>query len=784
MNIITEKYEVYGIVQGVGFRPFVYNIALKHGLFGFVQNCLDRVEIIVQGDSTAILKFKDDLLKRLPPQAQITNLKINSVKTLENYTSFKIIESQTKAGVQPKITSLVPADLKICQDCTKELIDINNHRYNYPFINCTNCGPRISIIDRLPYDRDNTSMRKFKMCKFCKSEYENPSNRRFHAQPIACSQCGPRLLLTVNESEFHADKAIIMACNYLESGHIIAVKGIGGFHLITLASNVEGIKYLRKIKNRTSKPFALMMLDTDMVQKYCVVNLAEEKILNGSDSPIVFLNRRHDCNLPDIIAPNLSKLGIMLAYTPLHYLLLNRLNEPVIATSANYSEEPIAIGNDEANKKLKSFTNIFLSHDRDILQRFDDSVVNFLGSKKQIIRLGRGLAPRFYGLNINSSTKILAMGSHIKNTFCLLAQNQAVVSQHIGDLDNLETYNVLEQTINYYFKLFNYKPDLIAIDLHASYGSSKLGLKLSQILNLPIVKIQHHIAHVASIMASHSLNEPIIGVAFDGTGLGLDNTIWGGEFFGGDLNNLRRFASFKPFFLPGGDISIKNNWRSLIGLIVAYGLETELEGTLNNLETQFGDLAIKNIEKQIKANINTYSTSSVGRIFDAVSALLNICSVSDYEGQAAIYLMEAAKKYAAFNNYNILDVYNYDLEPENLETNDLTGILSINLRSMFIEIFADYTKKMAIEYIAYKFHVTLASIIDKICTIIKDKTKINKVCLGGGVFQNEVLINLTRHMLEKNNFMVYDSDTIPLNDAGISLGQAYAAYFKINNLTG
>ncbi len=773
MKKLTLKLSVYGIVQGVGFRPYVYTLAKKLNLNGSVQNCLDKVEIVVSGSVSVIEQFKAELITNLPPLAQISNLEIEVIDN-NNFTEFKILSSSNFINQGSIQNAVLPADLKICKECLAELIDPNNFRFNYPFINCTNCGPRMSIIRALPYDRQNTSMVDFKLCAVCLAEYEDPLNRRFHAQPIACKNCGPQLIFQNETNLCYADKAFNMAIQALKEGKLIAVKGLGGFHLICDALNIEAISYLRKAKQRSIKPLALMMLDVNMVLQYCDLSKYQEKILTSYYAPIVLLDKKANTNLPELIAPHLVNLGVMLAYTPLHYRLIAKLNRPIIATSANLSDEPIVIENEEAKSRLQNITKIFLMHNRDILHRYDDSVVNTVNDQTQVIRMGRGLAPYFFSTTIENKYNILALGANQKNTFCLLTGHKAILSQHIGDLENIEAQKSEEKTIEFYLKLFNFKPQAIAIDLHESYLSSKLGLKLSKTFNIPLIKIQHHMAHIASTMVNCQLNEDVIGVAFDGSGWGSDHTLWGGEFFMGNLHKFTRTAYFKPFPLPGGSLSIKQNWRTLYGLILVNDLETKLDLVINNLIGKFGQKTLNIVKTQVKQKINTPYTSSCGRLFDSVSALLNICQQQHYEGQAPIELMQQAKIYLNNNSPTNLKPYNYLLDRLVKQSE-----LVINPCLIIQAIANEISLGKPVDYLAYKFHLTIANIVLSTVQEVASRSNINKVCLGGGVFQNEILLDLCCRMLEKASFKVYYPTSIPLNDAGIALGQAGMASYLL-----
>ncbi|MGC8788102.1 MAG: carbamoyltransferase HypF, partial [Anaerolineae bacterium] len=653
-NVETAKHiEITGIVQGVGFRPFVYNLAVSHGLRGWVRNTSAGVEIEVEGSSEALSAFLDQLATQAPPLARIESISVTDIP-LNGYSEFVILESQPLAGAY----QLVSPDIATCADCLRELFDPQDRRYGYPFINCTNCGPRFTIIEDIPYDRPKTTMRDFTMCPECQAEYDNPANRRFHAQPNACPVCGPHLWL-VARSEFAASPSIgsyalpnaanavlqsrndqdtiVAASQLLKQGAILALKGLGGFHLACDATNQDAVRRLRERKHRPHKPFALMMPSLDDIQRHCWVTPEEAALLTSPASPIVLLRWREESSVVRDVAPHNRYLGVMLPYTPLHHLLLREIGRPLVMTSGNLSEEPIAKDNDEALQRLASLADAFLLHNRAIYARYDDSVWFIpLPEQPQPIRRARGYAPNPVRLSF-PLRNILACGAELKNTFCLTRDRYAFISQHIGDMENLETLEHFEATVKLYEHLFRTHPEMLACDLHPDYLATRYAHERARAENLPLLEIQHHHAHIASCLADNDWSPeagPVIGVAMDGTGLGNDGHIWGGEFLIADYSSSERWGHFQYLPLPGGDAATRKPYRIALGYLLHCLKEIPQLPFLASMPAQESEI----IRQMVEQNIHTPLTSSCGRLFDAVSALLGVCLETSYEAQAAIEL--------------------------------------------------------------------------------------------------------------------------------------------------
>ena len=774
---------INGIVQGVGFRPFIFNLAHDIGLKGWVCNTSAGVDIEVEGSKRQIKDFLTKINTEPPILATIQSFDVKKNTPTNGYSDFVIINSKSTSSD----TRYVSPDVSICDQCLRELFDPKDRRYRYPFINCTNCGPRFTIIKNLPYDRPYTTMAKFQMCRLCSSEYKDPHDRRFHAQPIACPECGPEVWLNILENndreELKGDKAIINARKILAQGGILAIKGLGGFHLACDASNDQAISELRKRKNRPDKPFALMMFDIDHIKKHCIVYPYEEEVLLSRQRPIVLLKRKKDSELSKLIAPNQNTLGLMLPYTPLHYLILEKESgfpEALIMTSGNVSDDPIIIDNDMGIKKLSNLADAFLLHNRDINIRCDDSVVRVLSfhANEKIkpsgttypIRRSRGYAPLPIMLPFKGN-EILAVGGELKNTFCLTKNSNAYLSQHIGDLNNFETLSSFEDGINYFENIFNIHPQIIAHDMHPNYLSTNYAIKKSLDKGLPITAIQHHHAHIASCMADnfyHS-DEPVIGVAFDGTGYGEDSAIWGGEFFVGGYNHFKRVAHLKYFPLPGGDSAIKEPWKVALSFLYSSGIEwnADLPPLIygNGKPSLIGS-PINILKKQLEKEINTIQCSSIGRLFDAVSSLIGIRHITNYEGQAAIEL-EAL----TINNDN--NTYHFAIAEEN-------DVLIFDPAPVFIDIIHDLNNKCPPPTISTKFHNALCFLVVDIVETLKHKYGLSKVVLSGGVWQNMYLLeNTIKNLISTDNSDVMFHKNVPTNDGGISLGQSVIAN-KIN----
>jgi hydrogenase maturation protein HypF len=755
---------VSGLVQGVGFRPFVYNLARRLSLSGFVKNVDGLVEIEAQGDRLVLESFLSSIKSEAPPLAAVQSVQSSPIAPKAAEDAFSIVESTKSNHVQ----KVVAPDCMTCDDCLRELFDPADRRFRYPFINCTNCGPRFTIIKSLPYDRQETTMWSFPMCNQCLAEYEDPGNRRFHAQPNACFQCGPQLRWHNQDSSALDEEALRQAVAALQSGMIVAVKGLGGFHLMCDATNEKAITRLRTRKLRDRKPFALMMSDLEMVRKYCLLSASAQVQLLKPSRPILLLRKQNKTVLPDQIAPGIARLGVMLPYTPLHHLLMNGLQTPLVATSGNISQEPIAIDNDEARARLQDIADGFLDHNREIYRRYDDSIMQEADDRFVVLRRSRGLAPLPIVLPWSTDRTVLAFGPHLKNTFCLIRGNQAYLSQHIGDLENLESHEHFQQALASFTQMFDLKPDLIAHDYHPDYMSTSLALEYASRLNLPAVPVQHHHAHIAACLAEHGVSSPVIGVAFDGLGLGSDETIWGGEFFISEMAHSKRVGLLKPVPLPGGYQAIKQPWRMAVSYILALpeGDQAVFAPLFDSLSSQLGKTAIKSVKQQIEKQLNSPLTSSCGRLFDAVSALLGVCRIANFEGQAAMELESLCSERDA--EAGCASAYQYDIERN-------ADYLVINPARLFLEIWMEFSSGTPVERISLKFHHTVASMVLDTCLQIRQQHGLNIVCLSGGVFQNSVLLSLTRRLLSAHDFQVYFPCQIPINDGGISLGQAVTA---------
>ncbi len=751
---------VRGVVQGVGFRPFVYQLATKYNLKGWVCNTSEDVKIEVEGEAAAIEQFLLALREQAPPRANIENI-TTTHHPPEKHEKFEIRHSIAEEGKY----QLISPDIATCQDCLKEIFDLDDRRYRYPFTNCTNCGPRFTIIEDIPYDRPRTTMRRFQMCPQCQKEYDDPLNRRFHAQPNACPECGPTLgLLDANGSPVAIDDAITATSQLLREGKIVAIKGLGGFLLACDATNEAAINLLRQRKMRPFKPLAIMVSSIDEAKEHCYVNNEEEELLTSPYSPIVLMKWKTDSSVSPAVAPNLKYLGVMLPYTPLHHTLLRETGLPLVMTSGNISEEPIAKDNDEAVRRLSGIVDYFLIHNRDIYARYDDSVTIAERGIPQLIRRARGYAP--YPIHLNfSSQQILGCGAELKNTFCLTRGEHAFLSQHIGDLENLETMEHFENTIALYKKLFRIEPSIIAHDLHPEYLATKYAKELAdKSADIRLVPVQHHHAHIVSCMVENRLESPVIGVTLDGTGYGSDGNIWGGEFLVADYRGFTRTGHLEYLPLPGGDLAIRKPFRIAISYLLSLLGETALKQDLPFLR-RIDSVEIDIIRKQIENKINSPLTSSCGRLFDAVSALIGVRGEVEYQAQAAIEL-----EMLAYNEADETDHYPFSIVEQN-------GLSLIKLEDLFSAIVQDLQGGVTQARIAARFHNTIARMIRELCQVTSEKTGITRVVLSGGVFQNRLLLTKAVSLLEASGFEVFTHRQVPCNDGGISLGQVVIANF-------
>jgi len=715
-----------------------------------VLNNSTGVLIDLEGEPSDIEHFVHDLQANPPPLSSIESIeRVENLVPVE-YSDFQILESKAEGQ------KLVPisADVATCKDCLTELFDRSNRRYRYPFINCTNCGPRFTITERIPYDRENTTMRVFEMCDACRREYENPLDRRFHAEPTACQVCGPRLRIYDRQGrETHGDP-ISVARQLLERGQILAIKGIGGFHLACDALSKEAIGKLRGRKFREDKPFALMARSLSTIRPYCRISNHERALLESISRPIVLLERKGGNAIPRSVSPGVNTLGFMLPYAPLHYLLLESSDQPLVMTSGNISDEPICFLDDEANQRLTGIADYFLTHDRPIHIRTDDSVVRSFDEREMVLRRARGYTPAPIRTSIKFERSILACGAELKNTFCLARGNSAFLSHHIGDLENLETLRSFTEGIEHYKHLFDISPDVVAYDLHPEYLSTKFALALDDVeIKVPV---QHHHAHIASCMADNEIEGEVIGVAFDGLGFGLDGKLWGGEFFVADFGQAERVAHLANISLAGGAKAIREPWR-----LAAVYLNQVFGDSFMELDVPFTRQLPLNrwatLNSMIVSGINSPETSSMGRLFDAVSGLLTLRSSVNYEGQAAIELENIAERVAT-------DVYEFEVNGE-----------EISAFSVIRRAVEDILDKVPAGQISARFHFSVARLVLNMAEKIREERHLNRIVLSGGVFQNMWLLNRVLHLLRASQFEVYTHSQVPPNDGGISLGQAVIA---------
>ena len=788
-GIIRSKIKITGIVQGVGFRPFVYGLAKDLGLKGWVRNTSAGVDIDVEGNHTKIDHFLKTLNNGAPPLSRIDTLDVDYGEP-KGFNSFDILHSESIPGAFIPISP----DVSICDDCLRELFDPDDPRYLYPFINCTNCGPRFSIIKDIPYDRPLTTMGVFEMCEFCMNEYQDPLNRRFHAQPVACPNCGPHVWLEESggkNTHLHQKDAIDAVIQLLKIGKIISIKGLGGFHLACDATNLEAVKELRNRKLRVDKPFALMMADIETVRNHCFVNNAEETILLSRERPIVLLERKPGSDVSIFVAPNQNTLGVMLPYTPLHYLLFGDPNDrkgtksypsALVMTSGNLSEEPIAYKNQEAIEHLNNLADAYLMHNRDIHMRTDDSVVRLGIADKQkkvnecnqkhppfMIRRSRGYAPDSISLPFKAC-RVLAVGPELKNSFCLLNDRYAFLSHHIGDMENYETFKSFEEGIEHYEKLFRIEPEVLACDLHPNYLSSRYAFERANENGLPLFKIQHHHAHIASCMVDNGLSSDhtVLGISFDGTGLGSDDAIWGGEFLISDYLGYQRFAHLEYSPIPGGDAAIKKPYKLALAQLWHHNIDWDDD--LFPVKAACGD-ELTLIHSMLEKNINSPLTSSIGRLFDSVSSLIGVRNGINYEAQAAIELEAIVDHYESKSYpFEIIKSKRQD----KVDDKQIKPII-LGTKTLFQSIIEDLGKKTHQSRIAARFHNGLVKATIEICQLARKIHGINEIVLSGGVWQNMVLLERAYQRLNKDGFTVYIHKNIPTNDGGLSLGQAVIA---------
>ena len=767
----TEKIRVSGIVQGVGFRPAVFRLATERGLCGSVGNDARGVCILVAGDGERIDDFVRALLQQAPSLSRIDGIE-RVVCRDEPAPGFRIIGSSrgtARAGVTP--------DAATCAPCAAEIFDSSRRRHRYAFTNCANCGPRFSILREVPYDRRNTSMAGFEMCPACRREYDDPGDRRFHAQPIACPECGPRMWLECLGGRRLAEGAAIeQARALLRAGEIVAVKGLGGFHLACDATDEKAIARLRARKHRDAKPFALMARDMAMIERYCVVSAAERTLIRSAAAPILLLDAGGAERLAVSVAPAQRQHAFMLPYTPLHLLLMDGLDAPIVLTSGNLSDEPQCTDNAVARERLRDIADAFLMHDREIINRVDDSVLRVSAGEARVIRRARGYAPASLPLpaGFGAVPAVLAFGGDLKNTFCLLREGEAIVSQHIGDLEHASAFDDYRNGLARHLRLFDHAPTALAVDLHPEYRASKLGREWAALHDLPLVEVQHHHAHIAACMAENRVaagDPPVLGVALDGLGYGGDGTFWGGEFLMAGYRECRRLGSFKPAPMPGGVQAIRQPWR------MAYAwLRQDPDWT--RLHREFGTLPffralagkpVAALDAMIDSGINSPLTSSCGRLFDAVAAIIGLRLEVSYEGQAAMEL-EAAMGTPAHTRD---DGYPFTVGQMPGES-----MAWIDPGPLWPALLADVAEGCAPASISARFHRGLA---DAVVAMVAHLSEHHgdpwqgRVALSGGVFQNDFLLNQVTKSLQDASLKVYTHSKIPTNDGGLAVGQAMVA---------
>ncbi len=768
------RVEVHGAVQGVGFRPFVYRLATELGLTGWVINDTRGVFIEVEGPEQNVRLFQERLVHEAPPRAVIQTVDSLWLEPA-GYEMFEIRHSQA-VGVK---TVLVLPDIATCSDCLRELFDTNDRRYSYPFINCTNCGPRFTIIEALPYDRPNTTMRHFVMCPDCQAEYDQPTNRRFHAQPNACPVCGPHLALWSSQGELLVGgndiQVLQRAAAGLRHGFVIAVKGLGGFHLMVDARNHDAVAALRQRKRRPHRPLALMARDLEQARMLCLVSGEAEQLLSGPEAPILLLPRLPNAPVADNVAPDNPNLGIMLPYTPLHHLLLRMVDFPVVATSGNLTDEPICIDEHEALRRLGGIADLFLVHNRPITRHADDSVVWIVDGQAQMLRRARGYAP-LPVMVAQPLPTILGVGAHIKNTVALSVGQQVFISQHIGDLETLEATAAFERVIIDFLRLYEAKPEAIAHDLHPDYVSTRWAqeVRAGRFTQLPIeaeelhlVAVQHHHAHLAACLAENKVVDEALGVTWDGTGYGTDGTVWGGEFLLGDAADFVRVAHLKPFRLPGGEAAVFEPRRVALALLWEIMGDAAWERDDLAPLREFSMTQRRLLAQMLQRSVNAPITTSVGRLFDGIAALVGLYQQVSFEGQAAIALEFAADP-------TVREAYHILLE-ETYSENALRPVWILDWQPLLTEVLGDLQRGTAIGIIAARFHNALVEAI----VAVARQVGCERVVLSGGCFQNRWLTEKSAAALRRAGFEVLLHRQVPPNDGCVSLGQVIVAAAKL-----
>ena len=758
-GVITRRIRVYGIVQGVGFRPTVSRHAMETGITGTVANCGPYVEIYAQGTQAQVDAFRDALEHRPPKRAAILKLDDKAAEDAPMFSEFSIIESAKTSG-----EIFISPDIAICDDCKRELYDPKDRRYLHPFINCTCCGPRLTILDALPYDRERTSMKAFPMCPQCAEEYHNPATRRYDAQPVCCNDCGPQVYLLGRQER--GRNAITAARKTIVQGGIVAVKGIGGFHLCCDATNQAAVSLLRQRKKRPMKPFAVMMRDEQTAARACNITPEQLEILTGHQKPILLLDRRENGSLCEAVAPENPRVGVMLPYAPVQLLLFDyddglTMPDCLVMTSGNVSGAPICRDDRDAETELGHLADCILSHDRNIRIRADDSVMDFFRGQPYMVRRSRGYAPLPVVLSGENKGTVLAMGGELKNSFCIGVNDLCYLSPYVGDLQDLRTVQALEETIGRFQTLLEAQPQAVVCDLHPGYNS----VAMAKSMELPLIQVQHHYAHILSCMAENDDHDPVIGVSFDGTGYGTDGTIWGGELLLAREDGFRRLGSIQPFLQLGGDASAQEGWRIAVSMI--YALTKDRTATLDIIRKLA--LCEENTAKvqltMADRNINAVRSTSAGRLFDGVSAILGIRTASTFEGEASTALQYRAE---AWNKAHP----STDAIPLEAPETDAEGFLTLPTDRLVQDILTRRLAGESADRLAMEFHRRLAGQIAGAVQAAREQTGLIAVALSGGVFQNRLLLELTAELLEQMKFHVLTHHLVPPNDGGIALGQA------------
>lgn len=750
--------KIFGIVQGVGFRPFVARLAARFHICGSVCNKGPYVEVFAQGSNEAVDQFLTAIKQEPPERASILKLTGQKLELPETYQDFQIIESAKERG-----SIFVSPDIATCDKCRAELFDPQDKRYLHPFINCTACGPRLTILDSMPYDRERTSMGEFPMCPSCQAEYDNPATRRYDAQPVCCNNCGPEVYL-IGEEDVRGAAAITRTRQTIIAGGIVAIKGIGGFHLCCDATNDNAVRRLRKLKHRPIKPFAIMARDMAAVERECQVEGGQQEMLTGHQKPILLLKRKLTGQIVDSVAPGNPKIGMMLPYAPLHMLLFDypdglTMPDTLIMTSGNPAGAPICRDDDGAVAALSGFCDLMLSHNRKIRIRADDTVMDWLAGNPYMIRRSRGFAPLPFMLKNTWQGAVLGIGGELKNTFCVGSDNIFYPSPYVGDMSDLRTMQALRETIQRLTELLECAPKIVACDMHPRYNT----VTIAKELGLPLFPVQHHYAHILSCMAENDYDAPVIGVSFDGTGYGTDGTIWGGEILQADFKGFQRLASITPFRQAGGDKASREGWRIAVSLL--YDLTGDKEETRKHVKALnlCSEADLEAMFFMLDNNINTIKSTSAGRLFDAISAILGIRTSSTFEGEASMYLEFAARKWQ-------------DEHEDALPVPD-----EMNTDRLFAYLLEQRLKCEDSGKLAYLFHAGLARFITDACLRARKDTGLNVAALSGGVFQNLLLTELVTTFLQEQGFTVLRHSLLPPNDGGICLGQAVAAMYHLNS---